>query len=154
MRHGDAVDPVLGESDAHRWLTAQGRRRVEAVALALVERGVRLTDVFASPKVRAVQTAELVMRHVESPEELQILPALAVGTPSEALAPLDSLPGERSVLLVGHMPLIAAMSMYLNEAADDPRLEAHFLPAMIRAHERIDIGTNARIAWTIDSMRT
>jgi phosphohistidine phosphatase len=96
LRHGDAED---GEGDdAARRLTAKGERQSRDAGLALANLSVKIDACIASPKVRALATAELACEPlgamVESAE------ALRGGDfdPSELAA------GRGEVLLVGHEP--------------------------------------------------
>jgi phosphohistidine phosphatase len=56
LRHGDAAD---GTPDAERPLTDKGRRQSRAAGEALRALGVALDACLTSPKVRAVETADL-----------------------------------------------------------------------------------------------
>ena len=96
LRHGDAAE---GSPDAERPLTEKGRRQSRDAGLALKAAGVELSACLASPKVRAVQTAELACEPFGI--EPQLEPKLAGGPfDSEALA--AGLGDD--VLLVGHDP--------------------------------------------------
>jgi phosphohistidine phosphatase len=92
LRHAEAAD---GLPDDDRPLTERGARQAEAAGRALVRLGVRLDACLTSPKLRAVQTAQLAC------EPLGIEPALA-GEPFDARAIVGDA-GEH-VLLVGHDP--------------------------------------------------
>lgn len=60
IRHGAAAsDSPLG--DEGRALTPVGRRQAEATGRALADHAIQPTEVWTSPLVRAVQTAELVV---------------------------------------------------------------------------------------------
>ena len=58
VQHGDAVPERL---DPERPLSAAGRREVEAVARLLAGAGARVAHVVHSGKLRAQQTAELLV---------------------------------------------------------------------------------------------
>jgi phosphohistidine phosphatase len=58
MRHGDAVD--IAESDSARPLSDLGRTEVRQVAEGIASMGAQPTHIFASPRVRAQQTAQIV----------------------------------------------------------------------------------------------
>src|SRR6478736_3180082 len=60
MRHGPAVDDAPSGRDDDRELTASGRRRVRAVAQALLEAGEMPKTIVSSPLARALSTAEIV----------------------------------------------------------------------------------------------
>jgi phosphohistidine phosphatase len=96
LRHGDAED---GSPDAERELTEKGRQQSKRAGASLDSLGVKLNACLASPKVRAVQTAELACEPFGI--ELQLEPKLA-GGPFDAEALAAGLGDE--VLLVGHDP--------------------------------------------------
>lgn len=96
LRHGDAAD---GSPDAERPLTGKGEKQSRAAGLALAALGVGLSACLTSPKVRAVQTAELACEPLGV--EPQLEPKLA-GGPFDAEALAAGLGDE--VLLVGHDP--------------------------------------------------
>jgi phosphohistidine phosphatase len=96
LRHGDAED---GSPDTERELTEKGRKQSQQAGAALDAVGVKLDACLSSPKVRAVQTAELACEPfgIEPQQE----PKLA-GGPFDAEALAAGLGDE--VLLVGHDP--------------------------------------------------
>jgi phosphohistidine phosphatase len=95
LRHGDAAD---GSPDSERPLTEKGEQQSRNAGRALKRLGVELEACFASPKVRARDTARLACAElgIEVTEE-----AALQGGPfdaNELAAGLDQ------VLLVGHDP--------------------------------------------------
>jgi phosphohistidine phosphatase len=96
LRHGDAAE---GSPDAERPLTEKGRKQSRDAGLALKAAGVELSACLTSPKVRAVQTAELACEPFGI--EPQLEPKLA-GGPFDAEALAAGLGDD--VLLVGHDP--------------------------------------------------
>jgi phosphohistidine phosphatase len=96
LRHGDAAE---GSPDAERPLTEKGRRQSRNAGLALKAVGVELSACLTSPKVRAVETAELACEPFGI--EPQLEPKLA-GGPFDAEALAAGLADD--VLLVGHDP--------------------------------------------------
>ena len=96
LRHGDAED---GSPDAERELTEKGRQQSKRAGASLDSLGVKLDACLVSPKVRAVQTAELACEPFGI--EPQLEPKLA-GGPFDAEALAAGLGDE--VLLVGHDP--------------------------------------------------
>ena len=95
LRHADAAD---GSPDADRQLTKKGRRQARNAGLALKALGVKPEVCFASPKVRAADTARLVCEPLGVDFTLE--PRLAGGPfDPESLAA-----GLEHVLLVGHDP--------------------------------------------------
>ncbi len=103
--------------DETRWLTEGGRAGVREVAQALAARGVRLTKVFTSPLVRAVQTTEILVQHMhpecEVPVAVHMALSAEVGTTAQALMPLDQAAPEDTIALVTHMPKVSALAAHL-----------------------------------------
>ena len=95
LRHAEAAD---GVPDDERPLTDRGTRQAEAAGLALETLGATVSVCLSSPKVRAVQTAELACAPLGV--EVTVDRRLA-GEPFE----VDELTaGLEDVLLVGHDP--------------------------------------------------
>ena len=115
MRHGIAVD--VGEEgitrDADRPLSSEGCRKTEEVAQALAAMNIRLDIVGASPLVRAEKTARIVADAAERPPERMECECLQPGGDAAGVTTwLQGLKAE-SVLLVGHMPDLAAFASHL-----------------------------------------
>jgi phosphohistidine phosphatase len=95
LRHAEAED---GSPDAERKLTEKGEKQARNAGLALKKLGVKPEACFASPKVRAADTARLACEPLGVDYNLE--PKLAGGPfDPEALAA-----GLSDVLLVGHDP--------------------------------------------------
>jgi phosphohistidine phosphatase len=95
LRHAEAAD---GLPDDRRPLTERGVQQAEAAGRALLRLGVQLDACLSSPKLRAVQTAELACEPLGV--EVTIEPSLA-GEPFDVH---QLTAGLESVLLVGHDP--------------------------------------------------
>jgi phosphohistidine phosphatase len=96
LRHAEAED---GSPDAERKLTPKGRKQSKAVGGAFKKLGVKLDACLSSPKVRALETAELACDPLGV--DVQLEPKLAGGPfdPEQLSAGLGD-----EVLLVGHDP--------------------------------------------------
>jgi phosphohistidine phosphatase len=103
VRHAKAEEASKG-GDAARRLTADGRRRFEALARALAPR-LGVARILTSPLVRARETAEVLAAVTGAPVEEE--PALASGRSSagEVLALAHA--AGNGVALVGHNPELA-----------------------------------------------
>jgi len=103
LRHGEAV-PHDAKPDDERELTARGERQSLAAGGALARLGLEFAACFASPKVRALDTARLACRSLNV--EPAVEDALASGFDREAA--LELLLGvedpDGRVLVVGHEP--------------------------------------------------
>ena len=102
LRHGDAV-PHDSKPDHDRELTPRGRGQSEAAGRALAALGVEFSACYASPKVRAWETAKLACQalNVDPVRE----DALANGfSRVDALTLLDAHDADAHLLVVGHEP--------------------------------------------------
>src|SRR5436305_7534540 len=103
LRHAEAVD---GFPDDERRLTEQGTRRAAAAGRALSVLGTHVEACLSSPKLRALQTAQLACE----PLGLTVTPEPALaGEPFDVHALTAGL---GDVLLVGHDP---SFSMTLHD---------------------------------------
>jgi phosphohistidine phosphatase len=93
VRHGDADASNTSLGDAGRCLSARGREQARATGRALALQDVRLTHVWSSPLV--VQ-----MREDLYPDS----------SPRSLLEAVRSLDAGADVLVVGHMPYMAALA--------------------------------------------
>jgi phosphohistidine phosphatase len=102
LRHGEAV-PHDSKPDDDRELTPRGERQAIAAGAGLARLGVEFEACYTSPKVRAVQTAQLACKalNIEPAEE----ESLADGFDREdALELLLRHGADGRVLVVGHEP--------------------------------------------------
>lgn len=113
VRHGEAVPYHLARTDGERWLTEHGRASVRRVAATLGREGVMPDVIYTSPLVRAVQTTELLLAGFSRHDVATVWGPLAGGTTAQALAALDEHSADASVMLVGHEPLISAMTGFV-----------------------------------------
>jgi phosphohistidine phosphatase len=95
LRHAEAAD---GMPDDNRPLTEKGIRQAKAAGAALARLGERIDNCLSSPKLRAMQTAELACE----PLGVEVRPEPALG--GEPIEVEDLTAGLGSVLLVGHDP--------------------------------------------------
>src|SRR5438045_3335264 len=95
LRHAEAAD---GFPDDDRPLTERGVRQAEAAGRALERLGINLDTCLTSPKLRALQTAELACAPLGV--EVTVERRLS-GEPFDAQ---DLVAGLGEVLLVGHDP--------------------------------------------------
>jgi phosphohistidine phosphatase len=95
LRHAEAAD---GTPDDDRPLTERGVRQATAAGFALERLGVKIDACLSSPKLRALQTAQLACEALGV--EVTVEPRLS-GEPFDAY---DLAAGLGEVLLVGHDP--------------------------------------------------
>ena len=91
IRHSSAIDPYSAPSDELRWLTPEGRERMRRVGSEIASR-ITPTQIYTSPLVRAVQTAEILAARLQYQGRLIVHPPLAVeyGTTAQALSVLST----------------------------------------------------------------
>ncbi|MHC8318313.1 phosphohistidine phosphatase SixA [Pseudomonas sp. LB3P31] len=108
LRHGEA-EPYGTCPDSERALTANGRDEVLRIAAELV--GQPLTAIYASPFLRAQQTAQLVREALGFLPEIRtvewLTPDYRPQTVAEQLVAVDY------ALLVSHNPLVGNLLGYL-----------------------------------------
>ena len=95
LRHAEAAD---GLPDDERPLTDLGVRQAEAAGLALARLGTNIDVCLSSPKLRALQTAQIAC------ERLGITVTVEPALSGEPFDVHDLIAGLGDVLLVGHDP--------------------------------------------------
>jgi phosphohistidine phosphatase len=139
VRHSDAVAGDSSLDDAARWLSERGREKARRVARALRKTGVKIDRFLTSPRVRAVQTAELFAQVISFSGTVEILPALCFEQPGE-LAAAALLKFSDNVAAFGHMPSIETIATSLcggSRVASFATSEARWIE-------------EGRVVWSID----
>jgi phosphohistidine phosphatase len=112
LRHAHAGDPMEWEGpDELRPLTRKGRRQAERLGAFLEAHGQRPDVIVSSPKVRALQTAEIVAAAIGM--TVRVDDRLAGGLDEEVLATLLLELGAREPMLVGHDPDLSEVAASL-----------------------------------------
>ena len=109
LRHGEAEAQAVNDSE--RRLTPHGRDEVEAVSAVLI--GRPLIAIYASPYVRAQESAAIVKRITACPGDLITVPWLTPETSPKMAFEQMSHEDDRDVLFVAHQPLLGALSALL-----------------------------------------
>lgn len=122
LRHGIAEDAGPGQADEERALTAEGHARMKQIARGLERAFPRAQVLYASPFLRAQQTAEWVskayrLRTVQTTDVL-----VPSGTPRQLAEFLKS-HTERRIILVGHEPNMTSNLLALIGANDRAAVE-------------------------------
>ncbi len=132
LRHADAGDPeAWARPDSERPLSEKGIAQAERMGALLADRGPRPNRIRSSPKVRALETAEIVADALGLPVEVEAW--LGDDYDLADVEPLLGPPEEGPDLLVGHDP---AMSDLLTE--------------MLGASEGLRKGELAIVTWPAD----
>ena len=115
VHHADAVEPDL---DPQRPLSSTGRAHAARLAADLATRGVKPGAIWHSGKLRARQTGEAFLRACSPFAAFRMVRGLLPEDPADMMKiQLDA--ETRDVMLVGHMPNIAALAARLAGAHVD-----------------------------------
>ena len=128
LRHGIAVDkddPRVG-SDAERFLTPKGVKRMRKAAKGIRRLKIPFDAVLCSPAARARQTAEIVAAELGLEEQLQEISGLSPESTVDVLIfGLTRFQNCAHILLVGHEPLLTdtiSWTTRMNELAPMPEV--------------------------------
>lgn len=114
IRHAEAVQRVPGGADEYRYLTCRGRARFRRVAATLRKLGIDPHCIVTSPKVRALQTAEILAEAIRFSSEVIVAPQLADGLDLSGLRDLlITFPLAREIVVVGHEPDLGRLTTEL-----------------------------------------
>ena len=141
VQHGDSVPEQV---DSQRPLSAAGRRQVEAIARLLASAGVRPARTAHSGKLRAQQTAELLVKAC-SPDH-RVEGATGLG-PNDAVKPVARMVASLSAdtMLVGHLPFMGRLAGCLVTGDEHVEVVA-FVPGTILCLEPA-AGDRWRVVW-------
>jgi phosphohistidine phosphatase len=114
LRHGDA-EPHGTRADFERRLTERGEHQSRAAGRTFARLGVRLEHVFASPRVRALETARLVCAELDL-EPIVHEPLSGGFDERDADELLAATAAGSSLLLVGHEPDLSGLVAALTSA--------------------------------------
>ena len=146
IRHAEATPETLARRDPDRHLTPAGRDQARAIGDRLRWHDCAPTQLWSSPLVRAIQTAELVATSLASGIAVESVPALAPdGDPRAVVAALRALDAESIVLLIGHEPGLSAVGALLVGHPEFASL------AKAQAARIVDGALRWRFAWDADA---
>jgi len=115
VRHGSAVEEAPGLGDAGRWLTGKGRKATRKVGKWLTDQPDRVpTEIWTSPLVRAVQTAEILAEKVALTDNVLVAGELSPARdPGDLLKRFGAHSGAGQIAVVGHEPGLSRVAMAL-----------------------------------------
>jgi phosphohistidine phosphatase len=126
LRHGHAIDEAPGLGDAERALSGKGRKVTRKVArwLARRKKELRPVEIWTSPLVRAVQTAEIAAEALELADEVFVHAELSPGgNPDTLMRKLSEHTDAGPVMLVGHEPDLSVIAALLLGVQSYPGLK-------------------------------
>jgi phosphohistidine phosphatase len=119
LRHATAA-AAGPQGDPSRPLAPEGLKEAEAVGRFIKNAGIVLDGVACSSAVRARQTAEGVLRGMESKRDANVVPELYNASGAELLRWVQSHgDNDARLLVVAHMPGVGELISLLTTEADD-----------------------------------
>lgn len=116
FRHGHSLSAFEAgvSSDRERPLSEKGRLEVKKSFSELEKAGFRPDLILTSPLLRALETAEIIHRSAKAPAPVRI-EELSGAASLDAMwnALLSGINGFKSVIAVGHQPLLGMLAGYL-----------------------------------------
>ena len=110
LRHGKAEAAGPGRADADRRLTKKGRDDSVAAGRWMAAQEIRFDLIAASPLARAQETAAIIAESLGDKDRLVTWDVLAPGgNPDTVCHLIEKYEDARSILLVGHEPLLSAL---------------------------------------------
>jgi len=151
LRHGVAEEPLMGQPDAERALTPDGRKKLRNVLRTAAAAGVAPSLILTSPFKRALQTAQMAAEILEYKGEL--LRTKSLQPDSSPKAVWDEIrvhKDQPGILLAGHEPLFGRLAAYL---LGSPNLQVDFKKgAMICVEiERFPAEPHGVLRWMLTS---
>jgi phosphohistidine phosphatase len=117
LRHAQA-EPGSGMDDHDRQLTADGHRRTATAARVMTALGIAPVHIYSSPRIRSLQTAEIVADALDMPVEVR--DEVNFGFDLGGLDRLiENLSDDSEVMFVGHEPSLSMMVHELTGADID-----------------------------------
>ncbi|NUO81221.1 phosphohistidine phosphatase SixA [candidate division KSB1 bacterium] len=101
------------QPDEERPLTAKGRKKMARIASGLSQIGAEFTHLYASPLVRARQTAEIIQKRFKLKAISQTDLLVPEAAPEHLLPFLNEHEDEAALALVGHEPHASALLTFL-----------------------------------------
>lgn len=147
-RHGPAEDDAPSGIDGDRALSEAGRKRVRAVAKALVDLDEAPLLLIASPLVRAVQTAEIIaiVTKIDDREgALTVRRELSPGGDGAKLVRELASSSLKRVMLVGHEPDLSELTASLCPSFNRP-----FDKSMVVGLQLQSSGPRGRLRFVLD----
>ena len=120
IRHGEAGH--VAPSDFERTLTTRGEGTVHGVGRTLSGMIGRVHGIFASPLVRAQQTAAILAEYFDK-AAIETCDHLTPGAdPAKLLGELRHCTNDSNILLVSHEPFVSTCVSYLTYGTSDARI--------------------------------
>ena len=147
MQHGQARTRT---EDPERPLTDAGRAAVQRVAERARAADVRISGCVHSEKLRAMQTAQLLVTHQIGVEpSVEARPDLAPNDPVGPVALwLRAQTEHQSLALVGHMPFLGRLASLLVVGDEQAQVVGFHMGGLVKLEPKVD-RDGFRVAWAL-----
>lgn len=136
MQHGQAATRT---EDPERPLTDAGRAAVQRVAERARSADVRISGCLHSGKLRAAQTAQLLVTEVGVEPIVEARPGLAPNDPVVPVARWLRVQTEhRSLALVGHMPFLGRLASLLVVGDEEAEVVGFHMGGLVKLAPKVD----------------
>jgi phosphohistidine phosphatase len=146
MQHGQATTET---EDPERPLTDAGRAAVQRVAKRSRAADVRISGCLHSGKLRAEQTAQLLVREIGVEPSVEARPGLAPNDPVVPVAQwLRAQTEHQSLALVGHMPFLGRLASLLVVGDEQAQVVGFQMGGLVKLEPKVDRDGFA-VAWAL-----
>jgi phosphohistidine phosphatase len=123
LRHGIAEERSAKVKEEERALTAEGHQKMKEIAHGLARIFPDADAIYSSPLVRAMQTAEHVVKAYKGRLEIEITDALVPDASTKELRWLLAKSRARQIIAVGHEPNLTENVCALAALSNAARVE-------------------------------
>jgi len=146
MQHGQATTET---EDPERPLTDAGRAAVQRVAQRARAGDVRISGCLHSGKLRAEQTAQLLVAEIGVEPSVEARPGLAPNDPVVPVAQwLRAETEHQSLALVGHMPFLGRLASLLVVGDEQAQVVGFQKGGLVKLEPKVDRDGFA-VAWAL-----
>ncbi len=125
LRHAKSNWTQIGSTDFERTLNDSGMQTASLIGRYMAEHDLAPAKIYSSPAVRAKTTTQLALAQIPNTPEPVYDQAFYDGGPESLFNTITSTPnGLTPVLVVGHNPIIHAMSLSLCRAGNEKAFQA------------------------------
>ena len=146
MQHGEATTDA---ENPERPLTDAGRVAVQRVAARARAADVRVSGCVHSGKLRAEQTAQLLMHEIGAEVDVEARPGLS---PNDAVTPtaewLRALTEDQALALVGHLPFLDRLASLLVAGDEEAQVVRFRMGGLVKLEPKIN-GDGFSVAWAV-----
>jgi phosphohistidine phosphatase len=146
MQHGEATTDA---ENPERPLTDAGRTAVQRVAARARTAGVRVSRCVHSGKLRAEQTAQLLMHEIGEEVSVEARPGLS---PNDAVTPaaewLRELTEDQALAVVGHLPFLDRLASLLVAGDEEAQVVRFRMGGLVKLEPKNN-GDGFSVAWAL-----